>query len=168
VGLPAFLCNIAENPGHALLPLYAAEGMGCHPRREIALLRALTEAVQSRLTLISGARDDMFPSEYQRLRDGAALRLMWEQVRASPGARPFSAVPSWSHDSFDEDVALEITRLAAAGMDQVIIVDLTRAEFGIPVVRALVPGLECFVSAARYQPGARALAARQQAGEAVR
>ena len=34
--------------------------------------------------------------------------------------------------------------LEKQGMDRVIIVDLTREEIGIPVVRVIVPGLEVF------------------------
>lgn len=155
------MCNIAENPDNAVLPLYAAEGMGCHPRREIALLRALTEAVQSRLTLISGVRDDEFRSEYDRLRDGTALSLMWQTVRSEAGSLAFTDISSWSNDSFDQDVQLEVKLLAEAGMNQVIVVDLTKPEFDIPVVRALVSGLECYISAARYRPGRRAREMRQ-------
>ena len=162
VGLPAFMCNIAENPDHAVLPLYAAEGMGCHPRREIALLRALTEAVQSRLTLISGARDYVFRSEYERLRDGTALRLMWNTVMATSGSLRFDDVPTFTNETFDEDVALEVNLLAQQGMGQVVVVDLTKSEFRDPGGGALVPGLECYISASRYQPAARAAARLEQ------
>ena len=53
IGLAAFSCMIAENPETAISPLCAASGHGCHPRREVALSRALSEAVQSRLTGIA-------------------------------------------------------------------------------------------------------------------
>lgn len=39
-------------------------GKGCHLNVNIALNRAITEAVQSRVTLISGARDDIKLSDY--------------------------------------------------------------------------------------------------------
>jgi ribosomal protein S12 methylthiotransferase accessory factor YcaO len=45
-------------------------------------------------------------------------------------------------DSFDADVAWELTALRSAGISEVVAVDLTREEFGIPVVRVIVPGLE--------------------------
>ena len=35
-----------------------------------------------------------------------------------------------------------IKKLEEAGLDRVIVVDLTREEIGIPVVRVIVPGLE--------------------------
>ena len=53
-------------------------GNGCHPAREVALLRALTEAAQARTTYISGTRDD-FPVDawepaYRRRRRDALGR----------------------------------------------------------------------------------------------
>lgn len=36
---------------------------------------------------------------------------------------------------------LEIDLLRTAGYNQAVIVDLTKPEFGIPVVRAVVPGM---------------------------
>ena len=71
------------------------------------------------------------------------------------------SVPVWEPVS-DEDVALEVNLLAQQGMGQVVVVDLTKSEFEIPVVRALVPGLECYISASRYQPAARAAARLEQ------
>jgi Uncharacterized conserved protein len=47
----------------------AAAGYGCHPARQIALMRALTEAAQTRLTVISGLRDDFRGDTYEQLQD---------------------------------------------------------------------------------------------------
>ncbi|GGP00016.1 YcaO-like family protein [Wenjunlia tyrosinilytica] len=141
IGIPSFTCLVAENPRHAILPLYSAEGQGCHPRREIALLRALSEAVQARLTAVSGMRDDMGRSEYHRWRDRRTLERNWTVLSRGGGIRDFRAIPTYSHASFEEDIALQIGRLRSVGIDQVIVVDLTRPEIGLPVVRAVVPGL---------------------------
>ncbi len=53
-------------------------GFGCHADRDVALSRALTEAAQARLTVISGARDDIGAGGY---RDSGLLR----QHRAARG-----------------------------------------------------------------------------------
>jgi ribosomal protein S12 methylthiotransferase accessory factor len=37
-----------------------------------------------------------------------------------------------------------IKNLEGAGMDRVIVVDLTRSEIDVPVVRVIVPGLEVY------------------------
>lgn len=141
VGLAVFRCSILENPHHAVLPLAAAEGFGCHPRREIALLRALTEAVQSRLTFISGSRDDMFRVEYERFQDRRTLNATWSAWTSGVASRSFQDAPTHANDTFDEDLSVVMEGLRAVGIDEVAIVDLTRPEFGISVVRAVVPGL---------------------------
>jgi YcaO-like protein with predicted kinase domain len=141
IGIPAFKCLIAEGDRHPARMRYGAEGMGCHPDRAVALLRALTEAAQARLAIISGARDepagwDYSPEEEQELLRGQAADL------AAEAAGDFAAVPVFDGDSFDADVAWELAALRSAGISEVVAVDLTREEFGIPVVRIIVPGLE--------------------------
>ena len=139
-GLSAFHCVIAERSEDPLRRLYPAEGAGCHPVRHIALLRALTEAAQSRLTMISGARDDMPRSDYIRYRDPDNLQYFRTHT-SLPGSRPYTAVPSFESDSFEEDVNWELARIQETGFDRVIVLDLTRPEFGLPVVRVIIPGM---------------------------
>ena len=57
-------------------------GSGCHPDPARAAIRAVTEAAQSRLTAISGARDDFDPGDY---RARIALDLL-PFVQAEPSA----------------------------------------------------------------------------------
>jgi ribosomal protein S12 methylthiotransferase accessory factor len=45
-------------------------------------------------------------------------------------------------ETIDDDVAHELDRLRGAGIGQAILVDLTRPDVGVPVVRMVVPGLE--------------------------
>jgi ribosomal protein S12 methylthiotransferase accessory factor len=73
--------------------------------------------------------------------DPELLRAQAAALAGEP-ARDFTAVPMFDSDSFDADVAWELTALRSAGISEVVAVDLTREEFGIPVVRVIVPGLE--------------------------
>lgn len=117
-------------------------GMGCHPERNIALSRALTEAAQTRLTMIIGSRDDAGRSLYARSADAErAARERQRFDRAVP-ARSLTEVPTWSSDDLAEDGRWVLTRLAEGGFDQVLAVDLTMAELGIPVVCVVIPGAE--------------------------
>ena len=135
VGLASFACDIRPRLEESLRPLPPAQGMGCHPSRSTALLRALTEAAQSRLTLISGSRDDLSPEHY-------AVPPQPPSASPAPGrGRDFHQVPHHDADTIDEDVEWELDRLARAGLPRVIAVDLTQA-FGLPVVRIVVPGLK--------------------------
>lgn len=159
VGVACFHCAICEagaQPGHIGL------GDGCHPDRAIALLRALTEAAQTRLTYISGARDDLEPEEFT----DAALRARGQYVRdkidQSAPTGNFATCPSNATESFEGDLDWLIARLAAVGMDQVLAVDLTQDGIGIGVVRAVIPGLEAPHDDPDFVPGPRARAMEAQ------
>jgi ribosomal protein S12 methylthiotransferase accessory factor len=156
-GIPVFQCLIFEEDEDSERNLFAAMGMGSHTTRHVALLRAMTEAAQSRLTLIAGSRDDVFRKEY--CLDAGASRFVEHQralLRTQPPARPFGAVPSADFDSFNQDLDWLADRLAGIGIDRLISVDLTKAELGIPVVRVIIPGLESFDEVPSYAPGRRA------------
>jgi ribosomal protein S12 methylthiotransferase accessory factor len=139
-------------------------GAGCHPARDVALLRALTEAVQVRMTYIVGARDDLLAGQFTRAgrnRKLAHARLMLGTARAE---RTFDALPSFDGDTFDEDLEWLLERCHGAGLGEVVAVDLSRPEFGLPVVRVVVPGLEPPDDGPDYVIGPRA----RRAGEAGR
>jgi ribosomal protein S12 methylthiotransferase accessory factor len=154
-GLPAFRCRIIERTAHPLRPLFAADGAGCHPVRVVALLRALTEAAQSRLTVIAGSRDDCFRADYVRLADPSLQERIRTRLLAKPGQRRFMDRAEWQAETMNEDIALILERLQAIRLGQVIVVNLTRAEFGIAVVRVVVPGLEYLQTHVRGRLGPR-------------
>ena len=160
VGLPVFSVTIVDRRADALRRLPAAIGGGCHPDRAVALSRALTEAAQSRLTLIAGSRDDCPPAYYRRIRDGDAIGAHVARLDGGPG-RDFADLAHLPAASVDADVAHELDRLRAAGIEQAILVDLTRPDVGVPVVRMVVPGLEGWTDkVAPAVPGPRRLALR--------
>jgi YcaO-like protein with predicted kinase domain len=136
-------------------------GSGCHADRGVALLRAITEAAQARLTRISGARDDLDDDAYPADpgTPDRAVRLFDAPARGTVEALPQIAGPSARHD-------LDAMRaaLAARGLDAIVAVDLTKPALGIPVTRVVVPGLEGPAHAAGlgYVPGARARAATRR------
>jgi ribosomal protein S12 methylthiotransferase accessory factor len=162
VGVAAFVCDIPATSDSQLAGLRRFRGAGCHPNRAIALARALTEAAQIRLTYISGNRDDLPASDYaesphQRL--GAALL---DALSQDAGPRAFSHTAHFDADDLARDVVWQLQRLRSVGVERVIGVDLTRSDFGIPVVRIIVPGLEWDCTHPDYAPGARA---RHAAGD---
>jgi YcaO-like protein with predicted kinase domain len=152
IGIAAFACEIRDREFDAMRPIPPASGMGCHPARSIALLRALTEAAQSRLTLITGSRDDLDPERYTQ-------RTVPDKEQMTSATRRFGGAPSWDSDTFDEDLDWELERLRGAGVSRVIVVDLTKDVFKLPVARVIIPGLEGHHRVPGYLPGKRALAA---------
>ena len=142
VGVPVFGCGVMHDPRE---PSWRAvgfyQGFGCHVDPAIAMSRAITEAVQTRMTYISGARDDFFPHDYQRATDRRVLARIWQRYAAPPDesidARDY-ARPRVR--DLGEVLAHVVAQLAAAGSPEVIVVDLRVPALGVPVVKVLVPG----------------------------
>jgi YcaO-like protein with predicted kinase domain len=155
IGISAFFCEIIDKSSSPWRSLGPTSGSGCHPCRSIALLRALTEAAQARLTVIAGTRDDLGVATYLRGRDAEFVSRCCA-VMALAAKRSFSEVATHDGATFADDVAWELELLARAGIEEVAIVDLTKREFEIPVVRVIVPGLEGIADAPGYVPGHRA------------
>lgn len=157
VGIASFYCLVMGRGDDAADPEF---GGGCHPAREVALLRALTEAAQARTTYIAGSRDDFRPEDYSptlRARRSRACRALMD---APAPVRAFHDVPTREADRLRDDVMWTLQRLEAVGIRQVVAVDLTKPELGLPVVRVVVPGLEGPDKGDRsdYVPGARVAA----------
>ena len=161
IGIASFMCVIFSPRDEPIRKIPPAIGSGTHPARSVALLRALTEAAQGRLTQIAGSRDDAGRNRYGDHRYSETLDSL-RRPRAGAATRSFREAPDWDSDSFDSDVAWEVDRLRDVGIERVIVVDLTKDAFKIPVVRAIVPGLEGLNEVPGYVPGqrARAVAAR--------
>lgn len=156
IGIPAFLSLTTEQTFNPLRPLPTSVGFGCHPARSIAMLRALTEAAQSRLTYISGSRDDLGRNAYEYSISEKSWQSDFARMEIRGPMREFLDVPSFDAETFNEDVTWELDRLRSAGIGNVLFVDLTKAELGMPVVRIVIPGLEPKHSIADYLPGQRA------------
>lgn len=153
-GVPAFFCLIVDE---RLKLGHSGAGAGCHPAREIALMRALTEAVQVRTNYITGARDDLRREEYAP--SGLSAKLSWaKRLMSGPASVDFRHIGSTDFVSLGEDVDWMLGQLKAVGIGQVISVDLTKPQFGVPVARVVIPGLEGPDDHDDYCPGPRALA----------
>jgi YcaO-like protein with predicted kinase domain len=144
VGMKAALYDITWELGipAALVDLAAPDipnvwrGSGCHPDPAVALSRALTEAAQSRLTYISGARDDLphfgGPEEAYR---------MFEDFREPAPLRRFEDLPDLSTESVAADLDAVVQRLADHGFEA-FWTDLSRLDLGVAVTSVFIPGLQ--------------------------
>ncbi|MDQ8755486.1 YcaO-like family protein [Sphingosinicella sp. LHD-64] len=127
--VPVFCCAIGAQEEFG--PQYRRfHGTSAHPDAEVALFKALAEAIQSRLTLIAGVRDDILPSYYSAREEkpaGAGRR-----IRLQPW-REFTV----SHSSWEAIVE----ELAMHGYRQIAVKMLSEGLEGIVVTKAFVPGL---------------------------
>jgi ribosomal protein S12 methylthiotransferase accessory factor YcaO len=138
-GIPTFNASSVEWVTHDYG--YLAEGHGTHPDARIALLRAITEVSQTRAANIQGARDDLRKIKYgeQNTDDQRAWQFMQSTRKIK-----FSQVKTFFNEDILDDIKLILSRLKGVGLSQAVIVDLTNPDIRVPVVRAIVPGLETF------------------------
>ncbi|HDQ08350.1 MAG TPA: YcaO-related McrA-glycine thioamidation protein [Methanoculleus sp.] len=125
-------------------PTLLVTGMGTHTCPEIATLRALTEVAQSRATQIHGAREDTTEGDMRRVLGYDRMKRLNKKWFAADETIAFGDLLSFRSEDFMDDIAFTLDRLAERGLDRCIVVDLTREEIGVPVVRVIVPGLEVY------------------------
>ncbi|CDN51468.1 YcaO-like family protein [Neorhizobium galegae] len=150
IGIPcigAFLAAKAALASRAPRYVDVTFGCGAHPSPERAAVRALTEAAQSRVTYISGARDDVFHETYRRPLPERLLRLF--------SADPSRGVPLPGPN----DLGGILGNLKRSGITQAIAVRLSEPAFPFAVVKILVPGLESPEGERRHRFGGRAMTA---------
>jgi ribosomal protein S12 methylthiotransferase accessory factor len=133
-------------------PLFhdATIGYGTHPVAARAVIRALTEVAQSRLTYISGARDDLFAETFTRPLAAETLCLF----EALP--RDASTYPAPSGDAAAL-LAYCLEKLASSVIKPIVAVPLGDASLPVAVVKVVVPALENPEGARRHAVGPRAL-----------
>lgn len=163
-GIEPFLFDCSMDTA---VPVYAAyvmdplqlhtgmsKGYGAHLDPNVAMTRALTEAVQGRTVLIAGSRDDVFRSQHRRMRhmDNPESHRM---IRELPEVVDARERVSEATPTFEGDVALVLEKLRRVGLERVIVFDLSREDFPLHVVKTVVPGLEG-PRLDFYRPGPRA------------
>ena len=154
VGIPSFYCLIVDGKRELA---HSGAGAGTHPARQVALLRAMTEAVQVRTNYITGARDDLLPEEYADQGIVEKFDRAQELMAATP-THDFKEVATHEADKISLDIDWMLDRLVAVGIEQVLVVDLTRPEFEVSVARVVIPGLEGPDDHDAFVPGPRARA----------
>ena len=148
LGVPtfeAYLYDLRSN----LVPV--SRGYGAHLNPATAITRALTEAVQGRTVVISGARDDLFKDLYDTNRFRYTHSVKNLQSNASSVSLRYT---DSTCTTFEADVWLILERLKQAGLEQVIVFDLSPEAPDISVLRVIVPGLEGYPHY-NYHPKAR-------------
>jgi ribosomal protein S12 methylthiotransferase accessory factor len=148
-GIACFQAVLWER--HRLDPVYMTDGFGCHLDPTIALTRAVTEAVQGRLSFIHGARDDIQDRHAELARRtrlgprGYARALLRRALRRST---PFYFEQATNKaegiKSFDDCLNRIREALRHAGIARILRVRLTAQDLPVAVVRVVVPLLEYF------------------------
>ncbi|OWV78747.1 hypothetical protein ATY78_11620 [Rhizobium sp. R635] len=138
VGVPCFEAFMAPTaPSEiALRYIEVTYGAGAHPNPVRAAIRAVTEAAQSRLTYISGSRDDIHPDTFARpLPDHLHDALLLEPNNYTP---PQNVMVGTLNDMLQGVIG----KLKAVGVKSAIVVHLNPGENDFSVAKVLVPELE--------------------------
>lgn len=151
--LSVYRAQIYDCSGH----IPSSHGYGAHLDPEVAMVRALTEAAQTRAILISGARDDIFHQYYTTLRLQINRNDEASILEANPATIDAREKKSQATSTFEEDIEVILEKLKRVGLNQVIVFDLTPPGWEISVVRVIVPGLEASFHTT-YNPKKRAIA----------
>jgi ribosomal protein S12 methylthiotransferase accessory factor len=154
IGLPVFQAVIGDPSRNYWRHFDLATGYGCHPNAARAAIRAITEAAQTRVTNIAGARDDFRPAEYR-------LEAYTDLVGALKGDPQGGEPPPGIELGLSTSALLGITleALQRAGCEEPVAVELGGEELGIAVTRVFSPDLEDRSTNRHWRPGRRALTA---------
>ncbi|MEY9718528.1 YcaO-like protein with predicted kinase domain [Sinorhizobium fredii] len=138
-GIPCFLAFLGPRGTATAGNLRFVEvtsGCGAHPCAVRAAIRAVTEAAQSRLTYIGGARDDVYPETFRRALPESTRRAFL----ATP--RPFTTPVARTGVPIEALLSHAISCVKKAGVRSVIAVPLSRGDLPFAVVKVLVADLE--------------------------
>jgi ribosomal protein S12 methylthiotransferase accessory factor len=151
LGIPVFasVCRRTDGP-----PEQIVLGFGAHLDPRVALLRAVTEMNQmlsSPLLEPQGKEpeDQADPETAHWLRTATTANQPYLLPADGP-PRTASSYPHVWADDLTEDIRACRTLVERAGMEMLVL-DQTRPEVGLPVAKVIVPGLRHFWS--RFAPG---------------
>lgn len=152
LGIPTILAVTAPADGIMTRFFDVAAGSGTHPHPARAVLRAITEAAQTRATSIAGSRDDVRADTYRL--DGAAEAVAL--IRALP-SRAAPRSPTAIRSTAETLLAVLLDQLAAQGFDDLVAVPLGGEDIGVSVVHVVSDLLEDRGPNLHWKPGQRAL-----------
>ena len=141
----AIHASIIEDDARAVVHAF---GIGISWSPAHAAVRAITEAAQSRVVDIQGARDDIRRREFRR--DG----LWYFNGPAKPIA--FWELPERSCDDLAVELRMLVDALEEIGVRTIAVVDLTPPDLPVRVVRVVSPEIESYFVDRRVGPIARA------------
>lgn len=137
---------------HPLRHVDLTLGAGASLDPAVAVARAISEAVQSRMTFIGGARDDLVPEIFARPADQSHLKAFEAAPRAS-----CEDLPRHEATNSAEGLSVVIEQLRRARIRKLYAVDLQPAWLPVSVVKVVAPELENPEGDRRQSLGSRAI-----------
>lgn len=160
IGIPCFTAILGPRAVHGDRDIRLVEvtgGTGAHPSPVRAAIRAVTEAVQSRLTYISGARDDISPATFSRSLP-PPMRRAFDAIAVPPAAIGRDEMAGLQHQGLSSLLRHVLDALRARQIGSVIAVRLSDDTVPFSVVKTVIPQLENPEGPRARRFGTRALA----------
>lgn len=149
--IPVFKALISDKECNAF---GLSGGYGAHLDPQVAMLRAITEAIQGRAVVISGSRDDVFKFDLLKIRNSDMIGF--RKAQDSLPTYDMSYASKATH-SFHGDLSIIIQKLKLVGVESMILFDLTLFGGSYSVVKAVIPALEGYKCKNSYLPRERAI-----------
>lgn len=118
-------------------------GAGAHLNPEIAVKRALTEAAQSRVVQIHGAREDTEREKFVREIGYDRIKRMNKYWYSDEEQTSMHDLKDLSRTTPAESIDVVLEQLKEIA-DCAIVVDMSRESIPVPVVRVIIPSFEMY------------------------
>lgn len=138
--------------GNSLRHVDITLGAGGSVFPEVAAMRAITEAIQSRMTFIAGARDDVLPETFLKPADPVILAAFDAAV-----SRQLTDLSRLNATSTSHALEMVLNRLKSHDISEIYAVDLSPDWLPASVVKIIVPQLENPDGGRRQRFGSRAI-----------
>lgn len=137
IGIPAYHVAIIDDINLRGLNIFT--GTGAHLSKSIALFRAISEAIQGRLTYIAGIRDDIVEEYYKNMRLNTHKFLPQKPQIPSKNYQDSISLPV---DGVGSNLNRLLNMLLEKNYHQILLMDHTKPELSIPVVQIFIPGMK--------------------------
>jgi ribosomal protein S12 methylthiotransferase accessory factor len=124
-------------------PALLVMGAGSHLDPSIAVRRAITEAAQSRVVQIHGAREDTEREKVVRDIGYDRIKRMNRYWYEEGEKVNLSDIKDLSTDRPFSNISLLLEKIGNVA-ERAVVVDLSRESIGVPVVRVIVPTFELY------------------------
>jgi ribosomal protein S12 methylthiotransferase accessory factor len=124
-------------------PALLVMGAGSHLQPEIAIRRAITEAAQSRVVQIHGAREDTDREKFVRKIGYERMKRMNSFWYNEGESITFAEMQDISTGTPAENIDVVLDHLKKI-VEKAIVVNLSRESVAVPVVRVIIPTFEMY------------------------
>jgi ribosomal protein S12 methylthiotransferase accessory factor len=135
LGIPVIVAFLSDAEGEQMGHFM---GAGASTETPVALVRAVTEAAQSRCVVVAGARDDIFRSE----RRAAMSRLAAAPAPRDDPIPDIKIVDDSQLSGFEARIQWIADRLEGLGCDRIVVLRHSAPGDVVQVVHVVVPGLK--------------------------